>query len=116
MARREDRLAKIRAAKAALEQEAREEAAHQRAEAEAKMAARAEQAAQTGKHVGGRAPAVPDPATATDGPQSSPAGPGSRRRSPKRRLNPIFVSWLMNFPLFWTLIPWTKTAGNHSRR
>ncbi len=70
LARREVRVAKIREAKAALEQEAREQAAQQRAEAEAKLAARAEQAEQTGKQVGGRAPVVPDPATATPDPKA----------------------------------------------
>jgi len=70
LARREVRLAKIREAKAALEQEAREQAAQQRAEAEAKIAARAEHAAQTGKKVGGRAPQVPDPAEAVPDPKA----------------------------------------------
>ena len=70
LARREVRLAKIREAKAALEQEARDRAAQQRAEAEAHIAARAEQAAQTGKKVSGRAPEVPDPATATPAPKA----------------------------------------------
>jgi transposase len=70
LARREVRLAKIREAKAALEQEARDRAAQQRAEAEATIAARAEQAAQTGKPVSGRAPEVPDPATATPAPKA----------------------------------------------
>jgi transposase len=70
LARREVRLAKIREAKAALEQEARDHAAQQRAEAEAKIAARAEQAAQTGKKASGRAPQVPDPATATPDPKA----------------------------------------------
>lgn len=41
--------------------------------------------------------AHPDPTTAPDGPPSSPAGPGSRRR-----LNPVFVEWLMGFPFRWT--------------
>jgi transposase len=54
LARREVRLAKIREAKAALEQEARDRAAQQRAEADAKIAARAEPVAQTGKPVSGR--------------------------------------------------------------
>jgi len=70
LARREVRLAKIREAKAALEQEARDQAAQRRAEADAKIEARAKQAAQTGKKVGGRAPEVPDPATATPDPKA----------------------------------------------
>jgi len=70
LGRREVRLAKIREAKAALEQEAREQAVQQRAEAEAKIAARAAQAAQAGKKVSGRAPEVPDPTTATPDPKA----------------------------------------------
>jgi transposase len=61
LARRESRLAKIREAKAALEQEAKEEAERQRVEAEAKIAERREQEARTGKKVGGHDPKVPDP-------------------------------------------------------
>lgn len=61
LARRESRLKKIRAAKAELEQEAKEKAEKQRAEAEARIAARREQEAQTGKRAGGRDPKVPDP-------------------------------------------------------
>ena len=61
LARRESRLAKIRAAKAELEQEAKEKAARQRAEAEAKIAKRREQEAQTGKKAGGHDPQVPEP-------------------------------------------------------
>jgi hypothetical protein len=61
LARRESRLAKIREAKAALEQEAKEEAERQRVEAEAKIAKRREQEARTGKKVGGHDPKVPDP-------------------------------------------------------
>jgi transposase len=60
LSRRESRLAKIRAAKAELEQEAKEKAARQRAEAEAKIAERREQEAQTGKKTGGHDPQVPD--------------------------------------------------------
>ena len=70
LARREVRLAKIREAQAALEQEAQEQAARQRADAEAKRAARAEQAASTGKPVGGRVPPDPDPAHATPDPKA----------------------------------------------
>jgi len=56
LARRETRLAKIRAAKAALEQEAREEAARRAAEALAKRAAREERVGSTK----GRLPKMPD--------------------------------------------------------
>ena len=61
LARRESRLKKIRAAKAELEQEAKEKAEQQRAGAEARIAERREQEAQTGKKAGGRDPRVPDP-------------------------------------------------------
>jgi hypothetical protein len=61
LARRESRLVKIREAKAALEQEAKEKAARQRAEAEAKIAERREQEVRTGKKAGGHDPKVPDP-------------------------------------------------------
>jgi transposase len=61
LARRESRLAKIRAAKAELEAEARQQAEERKAAAEAKIAERREQAARTGKKVGGREPQVPDP-------------------------------------------------------
>ena len=61
LARRESRLQKIRAAKAELEQEAKEKAERQRAEAEAKIAERREQEARTGKKAGGHDPQVPDP-------------------------------------------------------
>lgn len=45
---------------------------------------------------------LPAPETTSPGPQSSNAGPGSHRPS-KRRLSPIFVSWLMGFPLGWAM-------------
>jgi hypothetical protein len=61
LARRASRLQKIRAAKAELEQEAKEKAERPRAEAEAKIAERREQEARTGKKVGGHDPKVPDP-------------------------------------------------------
>jgi len=64
LARRESRLEKIRAAKAALEAEAQEKAEAEKAAAEAKLAQRAEQEAQSGKKVRGPKPQVPDPATA----------------------------------------------------
>lgn len=59
--RRESRLKKIREAKAELEREAKEKAEQLRAEAEAKIAKRREQEAQTGKRAGGHEPKVPDP-------------------------------------------------------
>jgi len=59
--RRESRLKKIREAKAALEQEAKEKAGRQRAEAEARIAERREQEVRTGKKAGGHDPKVPDP-------------------------------------------------------
>ena len=68
LARRESRLAKIRAAKVALEQEAQARAAQQAEAARAKLAERAQQEAATGKKAGGRAPTVPDPAQATPEP------------------------------------------------
>jgi hypothetical protein len=70
LARRESRLAKIREAKAALEQEAKEKAERQRAEAEAKIAERREQEAQTGKKAGGHDPKVPDPERAQPEPKA----------------------------------------------
>ncbi len=61
MARRESRLKKIREAKAELEKEAKEKAERQRVEAEANIARRRAQEAQTGKKAGGHDPKVPDP-------------------------------------------------------
>jgi transposase len=59
LARREDRLARIAEAKAAIEARARERFAHEQAEYEAKMRARAEKAKRTGKKPGGTPPAPP---------------------------------------------------------
>lgn len=42
---------------------------------------------------------LPVPATETDGARSSSAGPTS-----PRRLNPMFVEWLMGWPEGWTLL------------
>lgn len=70
LARRESRLEKIRAAKAALEAEAKEQAETKKAAAEAKLAQRAEQEAQSGKKMRGRKPQIPDPATARPDPQA----------------------------------------------
>jgi len=64
LARRESRLAKIRAAKAQLEAEAQQKAEEEKRAAEAKLAQREEQEARSGKKVGGRKPQVPDPASA----------------------------------------------------
>jgi transposase len=65
-ARRETRLAKIRAARAALEQEAREQAAAQADAGRAKLAAREHR---VGSRKGPR-PKIPDPATAMPPPQA----------------------------------------------
>jgi transposase len=70
LARRESRLAKIRAAKAALEAEAKAAAAHATAVALAKLAARQRQAAATGRKPTGCPPQVPDPAQATPDPKA----------------------------------------------
>jgi hypothetical protein len=70
LARRESRLKKIRAAKAELEQEAKEKAERQRAEAEARLAQRREQEARTGKKAGGHDPKVPDPEQAKPEPKA----------------------------------------------
>jgi len=61
LARRESRLAKIRAAKAELEAEAKQKAEEEKAAVEAELAQRAEQEASTGKKTPGRKPQVPDP-------------------------------------------------------
>ena len=59
LARREKRLAEIARAKAVIEARAKERQARERAEYEAKMAARDAKAAQTGKKPGGRVPQPP---------------------------------------------------------
>jgi hypothetical protein len=59
LARREKRLAEIARAKAVIEARAKERHARERAEYEAKMAAREAKAAQTGKKSGGRVPQPP---------------------------------------------------------
>jgi hypothetical protein len=61
LVRRESRLAKIRAAKAELEAEAKQKAEEEKAAAEAQMEQRREQEARTGKKVRGPKPQVPDP-------------------------------------------------------
>jgi transposase len=68
--RRDDRLRKIQQAKAELEQEAREKAEQKRVEAEAKLAARREEEARTGKPARGRDPEVPDPEQARPDPKA----------------------------------------------
>ena len=68
LARRETRLQKIRAAKAALEAEARATAEQAAAQAREKLAARVQQEAETGKKMGGRPPQVPDPEQAQPAP------------------------------------------------
>ena len=59
--RREDRLAAIAAAKATIEARAAERFAREQADYEAKLAARAQRAAASGKKVGGKAPQPPQP-------------------------------------------------------
>jgi transposase len=61
LSRRESRLEKIREAKQALEDEAREKAEHEGAEAEKKLAEREEEEKRTGKKKRGRTPQPPDP-------------------------------------------------------
>jgi transposase len=70
LARRESRLAKIRAAKAALEAEAKAQAVAAAAATQAKLADRERRAAETGRRPGGPPPAVPDPARATPKPKA----------------------------------------------
>lgn len=68
--RREDRLRKIREAKAALEREAKEKAESLAAEARQKLAERERQAAETGKKPPGRPPNVSDPEKAQPEPKA----------------------------------------------
>lgn len=67
LARRESRLKKIAAAKAALEQEARERAVAEKAAVEAKLEERRKQEEEQGKKIGGRPPQAPDPEQAKPG-------------------------------------------------
>lgn len=60
-ARRESRIAKIREAKAGLEQEAREEAEAKKAEVEARFEEREKEEQERGRKFGGRPPQMPDP-------------------------------------------------------
>jgi transposase len=68
--RREDRLRKIREAKAALEREAKEKAEARAAEVREALAERERKEAETGKKVGGVAPKMPDPEQATPEPKA----------------------------------------------
>ena len=61
LARREKRLEKIRAVKAALEAEAKRQAEERKAAVEAKRAERRQKKAETGRKTGGREPQAPDP-------------------------------------------------------
>jgi transposase len=70
LARRESRLAKIRAAKAALEAEATGEATAAAAAAQAKRAARERQTRETGRKPKGPTPTVPDPTAAPPTPKA----------------------------------------------
>lgn len=80
LSRRESRLQKIREAKKALEDEAREKAEHERAETEKKLAERDEEAKRTGKKKRGRKPdpADPDKAQPADKTQRNFTDPESR--------------------------------------
>ena len=68
--KREQRLRKIREAKAELERQARQEAEEKKAAIEQRLRERQEKAAARGKPMGGRRPAVPDPAAAQPEPQA----------------------------------------------
>jgi len=70
LARRETRLRKIREAKAALEQEAREAAEKKQAEVEAQLKERARKEAERGRKMGGRPPEAPDPEEAKPEPKA----------------------------------------------
>ena len=70
LARRESRLAKIRAAKAALEAEAEAAAADAAAEAQAKCAERERRTRDTGRKPKGRPPTIPDPTEGTPKPKA----------------------------------------------
>jgi hypothetical protein len=69
LARSQQRLAKIREAKAALEQAARAAAELKKAAVEAALVVRAQREAETGKRMRGCAPVAPDPALATPAPK-----------------------------------------------
>ena len=77
IARREDRLARLAEAKAVIEARAKERAAAEQAEYEAKLAQRAERERTTGRRPGGRPPAPPVPGP-RDGDQYNFTDPESR--------------------------------------
>ncbi len=77
IARREDRLAWLKEAKAVLEERARERDALERAAYEEKLAQRAEKERATGRRLGGRAPTPPTPGP-RDGDQYNFTDPDSR--------------------------------------
>jgi len=62
--KKQDRLQKIRAARAALEEQARRAAERKKAEAEQRLQERQKRAAEAGRPVRGKLPQIPDPATA----------------------------------------------------
>ena len=70
LARRESRLAKIREAKAALEEEAREAAKKKQAEVEARLREREKQEEERGRKLGGRPPQAPNPEEAKPEPKA----------------------------------------------
>jgi len=70
VARRESRLEKIREAKAALEQEAKEAAEKKQAEVAAQLKERKKQERERGRKFGGRPPQAPDPEEAKPEPQA----------------------------------------------
>ncbi|MBI3934327.1 MAG: IS1182 family transposase [Acidobacteria bacterium] len=63
LAQRETRLRKIREAKAELQRQARQQAEEKKAEIERRLREREQKAAETGRPMRGKRPAVPDPAT-----------------------------------------------------
>jgi transposase len=77
IARREDRLERLKEAKAVLEARAKERAAAEQAEYEAKMAERAEKQRKTGRRLAGRPPVPPVPGP-HDGDQYNFTDPESR--------------------------------------
>jgi transposase len=70
LARRETRLRKIREAKAELERQARQQAEEKKAKIERRLRERQQKAAETGRPLRGKLPAIPDPATALPKPQA----------------------------------------------
>ena len=70
LARRDRRLEKIREAKAALEQEAKERAEKEKAKVEEQLKERAKQEQERGRKLSGRAPQVPDPQQAKPEPKA----------------------------------------------